>query len=165
MGKRNQGMLARLHLLDLLFARRSPICSHINVITASHLKGLPGLNHLPEHMRPLFDNDNKTSFRRNSILLTSYETWGERSTYKVVVKSKAADNTEISHFEWRTRLQDCTGDPMLDEGHRAKNQDSRTHASTLLLRAQYTWIVSTTPMLNDEKVDLLLQNYFYCLSN
>ncbi|KAL8845881.1 MAG: hypothetical protein Q9221_008987 [Calogaya cf. arnoldii] len=97
-----------------------------NVIKASHLKMLQHPHRLPPHIQKLFSKDNTQS---NSIVLTSYETWGDRTVYK--------QEKEPQHFEWRTRCEKLFQTVIADEAHRCKNRDTRTHASISLLKSWF----------------------------
>jgi len=130
-----------------------------NVIHASHIKGLPETKHLPPHMRYLFDKTDHSQRKRADIMLTSFETLGNRSTYAVSTKVKNGYDEEIIVREWRTRMNGYFGIVVLDEGHRAKNRETRTHASISLLNAPHIQIASATPMQN--RAVLSLQSNFH----
>lgn len=120
-----------------------------NVITTSHLKSLPNLSNLPLHMRRLFD---KSSGKGINIVLSSYETWSERTVWQEVVTSVNQKGETLKHKEHRSRVTGLFGHVIIDEGHRAKNRETRIHASILLLAAIYCWVITATPMQNSEMV-------------
>jgi len=70
-----------------------------NTITASHLKGLPRLDHLPEHLRFLFDDSNRSEIKRSSVILSSYGTWGDSSVDTVVLTGTDKNGEDFQQID------------------------------------------------------------------
>ena len=87
-----------------------------------------------------------------SLISSSYESFKDRTVHVGEVKVKKKSGRETTRREWCSRLSGIIGHVILDEGHRAKDRDTRTHARILTLKADYLWIVTATLMQNTEKV-------------
>ena len=136
--------------LWLLYAESElDVVYHENVITGLHLKDL---RNAPERMRFVFDKQDQSDVKRSHIVLSSYESFGSRSTSIKVVKNRTQNGKLTQYKKYITRLDDCFATVVADEGHKAKNRDTRIHASIQLLRAPHIWIVTATPMQNTEQV-------------
>ena len=131
-----------------------------NIITKTHLRKLPNTSDFTPPMKQLFDKGDKSSLKQTSIILSSYETFSDRSVFREELKTKDEKGKEVKWNVWRTRLHKYIGAVILDEGHRAKNPETRTHASIYLLDALHTWIVTATPMQNTERVSSVLKITF-----
>lgn len=124
------------------------------IITSSHLRQLPSLKELPTRLHALLDPSDDSKWKRSVIVLSSYETWQQRSTWASCETKTRKDGTEIVHKEWHSRVAGRFNFVVLDEGHKCKNRDTAAHASVLKMQADYHWIVSATPMQNSEMVSI-----------
>lgn len=123
----------------------------------AHLKAISSLCNIPLHL-PLFDKKSGQDIKKSSIILSSYETFAERTTWAEEQILEDYSSEDVSFKIWRTRLEGCFSVVALDEGHRAENRDTRTHASISLLKVAsqplIVWVISATPMQNSETVSL-----------
>lgn len=106
-----------------------------NIITKTHLRKLPNTSDFTPPMKQPFDNGDRSSLKQARIILSSYETFSDRSVFR------DEKGKEVKWKVWRTRLHKYIGAVILDEGHRAKNPETRTHASIYLLDAPHTWML------------------------
>ena len=70
------------------------------IIRAAHLKSLDHLDRLPETIRFLLSKGDKNERKARSIILTSYETWSERTVYEED-QTKITQKGEIRYKQYR----------------------------------------------------------------
>jgi len=64
-------------------------------------------------------------------------------------------NSERTQYKGcRTRAQGLFDTVVLDEGHRAKNRNTKAHTSISLLKAFHIWIITATVMQNTESASM-----------
>ena len=143
-----------LHLWLMYAGIEHGIVREAQIIKRSHLENLPDTKHLEsKELKRLLNVSDTSAIKKSSIILSSYETFGERTTYTETIEYD--ENGEKKTYPvWRTRFQNISEIIILDEANKVKSRNSRAFASVSLPEFEVTWHVTATPMQNGESVSL-----------
>ena len=111
------------------------------VIRRKDLKVLPNIEALrTEEMKVLFDPANKSREKRLNLILSSYESFAERATAIVTVKT-----TDDEYKQYQTQFRNQVEFMILDEANEAKNRTRET-MQVAKSRNQRSYGPSTPPL-------------------
>lgn len=118
-----------------------PWIKNDQVIRRKDLKVLPNIEALrTEEMKVLFDPANKSREKRLNLILSSYESFAERATTIVTVKT-----TDDEYKQYQTQFRNQVEFMILDEANEAKNRTRET-MQVAKSRNQRSYGPSTPPL-------------------
>ena len=118
-----------------------PWIKNDQVIRRKDLKVLPNIEALrTEEMKVLFDPANKSREKRLNLILSSYESFAERATAIVTVKT-----TDDEYKQYQTQFRNQVEFMILDEANEAKKRTRET-MQVAKSRNQRSYGPSTPPL-------------------
>jgi SNF2 family DNA or RNA helicase len=100
----------------------------------------------PKHLQYIFK---KTDPKADStIVLTGYDTWVQRTVKTEIRTRKQPNGEEVKYPFYWTDWPNVFDTVIMDEGHRLKNEITRTFLAIDQLDADYHWFLTATPSSN-----------------
>lgn len=122
-------------------------------VSGTAMREAPGkLDNWPSHLRYVFDKTDSRASR--TVVLTSFESFGARTTTTEPDPMKEGATVYVSH--WVGIFIAI----FLDEGHRIRHQGTRLNQSIVQLGAPASFVLTATPVINHITVGEL-SNSFY----